>query len=98
MKSRSPQARQPARGFEAETSARSFRYTSKDIRVRRIRSFAPTRNFRASHAGIELTRLTAEFRIPAVNLVSSIAACEARSEEHTSELQSREKLVCRPLL
>src|SRR5690606_42160952 len=33
-------------------------------------------------------------------LVSALAGLQAfeRSEEHTSELQSREKLVCRPLL
>src|SRR5690606_41458087 len=29
---------------------------------------------------------------------ASIAFCEERSEEHTSELQSRENLVCRLLL
>src|SRR5690606_40294497 len=39
---------------------------------------------------------------PDVNVVPSLARCtpadaEARSEEHTSELQSRENLVCRLL-
>src|SRR5690606_39684715 len=33
-----------------------------------------------------------------VVLVGTIAACLDRSEEHTSELQSRENLVCRLLL
>src|SRR6266513_3603553 len=36
---------------------------------------------------------------PSPRLVSSpSSACPARSEEHTSELQSRFDLVCRPLL
>src|SRR5690606_41778727 len=39
-------------------------------------------------------RATAEF----ADTEKMIAATEARSEEHTSELQSRENLVCRLLL
>src|SRR5690606_40870384 len=34
----------------------------------------------------------------AAKLLSGSAGGRARSEEHTSELQSRENLVCRPLL
>src|SRR5207249_7073265 len=36
-------------------------------------------------------------RIP-ISLVRSLTEYETRSEEHTSELQSRFELVCRPLL
>src|SRR5690606_40165126 len=37
---------------------------------------------------------------PAAEVMRTLHAiyCGPRSEEHTSELQSREKLVCRPLL
>src|SRR5206468_8236185 len=34
-------------------------------------------------------------RFAPVDLHASIAACKSRSEEHTSELQSRSDLVCR---
>src|SRR5207302_7795515 len=40
----------------------------------------------------------AEARIGLVELDSHIDKTDARSEEHTSELQSRENLVCRLLL
>src|SRR5690606_42005460 len=36
--------------------------------------------------------------VPAISLATQVAAEEKRSEEHTSELQSRENLVCRLLL
>src|SRR3712207_7057778 len=38
------------------------------------------------------------FRVPVARLASAQAALELRSEEHTSELQSRQYLVCRLLL
>src|SRR5690606_41073230 len=38
------------------------------------------------------------FRASAASAASASAASAARSEEHTSELQSRENLVCRLLL
>src|SRR3712207_7538216 len=37
-------------------------------------------------------------QVPEVNVFSVVAAYEERSEEHTSELQSRQYLVCRLLL
>src|SRR5690606_39514892 len=46
-------------------------------------------------------RLAEQLRIPAIALtpvVNSLESAGLRSEEHTSELQSRENLVCRPLL
>src|SRR5690606_41061311 len=36
--------------------------------------------------------------VPSDNLVGADRFCSPRSEEHTSELQSRENLVCRLLL
>src|SRR2546422_3655670 len=51
---------------------------------------------------LDLSRLEAgrmEFRLEPVSLEDSVAAgLETRSEEHTSELQSRLHLVCRLLL
>src|SRR5690606_40066394 len=39
-----------------------------------------------------------KFTAPANSRVRVINLCQSRSEEHTSELQSRENLVCRLLL
>src|SRR3712207_7231009 len=46
----------------------------------------------------EAQRVTGVLRLPAHVLVLADTGGEARSEEHTSELQSRQYLVCRLLL
>src|ERR1700730_8325588 len=69
-KSRMPQVRQSGRGFAADTSARSFRHTSKETKLRRICSAAPIRIFIASVAAMDDAMLTAEFNTPAVSQVS----------------------------
>src|SRR5690606_39808967 len=55
-----------------------------------------------AHVTVTATDLTGFLRANADNLIrvsaESRAPLEARSEEHTSELQSRENLVCRLLL
>src|SRR5690606_41144860 len=47
---------------------------------------------------VGLTEVPGADAASAVANLGVIAAVGLRSEEHTSELQSREKLVCRPLL
>src|SRR5690606_19099477 len=63
---------------------------------------APSRVEGHRHDGIELRFAGAGHRIDFKNLVGRgvwlYPQHEARSEEHTSELQSRENLVCRLLL
>src|SRR5258707_11202318 len=49
-------------------------------------------------AGIERFVASAQVRIPRLLLACDLVAFECRSEEHTSELQSRQYLVCRLLL
>src|SRR5690606_7499021 len=53
-----------------------------------------TRYFRAAAWWARRERVPSALRGPA----GAMLRAAARSEEHTSELQSREKLVCRPLL
>src|SRR6266550_1345361 len=77
MKFRAPQARHPGSGRAAETSARSLVQTSQESRLRRIfdsapTDRAPTRNFKVSVATIDATKLTAEFRMPAVSQVATV--------------------------
>src|SRR5207302_8311365 len=65
------------------------------------RGWAPT----AGGAGATSSRLVADLvhvgqggpHIGALHAPDHLDTSGARSEEHTSELQSREKLVCRPL-
>src|SRR5207253_10142046 len=51
-----------------------------------------------SRCGERITTLTACGELPAVRVVILSPQRERRSEEHTSELQSRGHLVCRLLL
>src|SRR6266700_101762 len=50
------------------------------------------------HDALPIAGEAASGRSPGRLLDAAIAHCVVRSEEHTSELQSREKLVCRLLL
>src|SRR2546422_5967378 len=61
---------------------------SSDLRVRRLDT--PPKVDGGAVFGIDV-------RVPGM-LVASIERCPVRSEEHTSELQSRLHLVCRLLL
>src|SRR5690606_41935248 len=60
---------------------------------RRVASFAPRSSRVRSASPAERRERCSRKRPSSRNVVTT-----ARSEEHTSELQSREKLVCRPLL
>src|SRR3712207_6995563 len=48
--------------------------------------------------GLRLRRHSSRRSSPAATTENSLAALQSRSEEHTSELQSRQYLVCRLLL
>src|SRR5258708_29379240 len=55
----------------------------------------------AAKAKVRLACRLQSFEPPSTRIVSPViqrASCEARSEEHTSELQSPDHLVCRLLL
>src|SRR2546430_12681755 len=62
--------------------------------------FPYTTLFRSVSARLEAIRVEAARRIgiPGSSAVPKIALVAPRSEEHTSELQSQSKLVCRLLL
>src|ERR1700721_1217251 len=79
MKSRLPQARQPARGFEAEISACSLVQTSKESKVRRSGEapLAPSKIWSASDAAKHAPKFIAELRIPEVSQVSTIPRAES---------------------
>src|SRR5690349_23031734 len=62
-----------------------------------FRSLFAARAFRDVSLRSSWLRLAAPFRA-ASRLASGLLAAAARSEEHTSELQSRRDLVCRLLL
>src|SRR5690606_41950132 len=57
-----------------------------------------TELLRARGASVTTLTVMALGEFAAVVVPAGAAGAAARSEEHTSELQSRENLVCRPLL
>src|SRR5690606_41677481 len=60
------------------------------------RTFWPTLTLISEGVNLKSLRLTST--TPELDELEPEPALELRSEEHTSELQSREKSVCRPLL
>src|SRR5690606_40935922 len=72
---------------------------SENIRVRSIigRFLEHTRIYHFHHAGEDLVYCASADWMDR-NLFNRVETCFPRSEEHTSELQSRENLVCRLLL
>src|SRR5690606_40654484 len=77
---------------------------SGEARVWKMRSVLPSTSascYASIHTGVTpqvhgVTGNDTIFRVAQPDIFSAVAA--ARSEEHTSELQSRENLVCRLLL
>src|SRR5690606_39660630 len=61
--------------------------------INRARTTSPSAT-RMSHK--DWTNFGGQLRLPAISIITSHE--DRRSEEHTSELQSRENLVCRLLL
>src|SRR5690606_39292771 len=70
--------------------------------TRRRWAASPARGSTASSSGRQSSGRSARARYRSgdcsVRRASSACSCRSRSEEHTSELQSRENLVCRLLL
>src|SRR5690606_40055346 len=64
------------------------------LRQWRTKSFQTCSSLKKSNLAFKSKRRRAAWSSPSIRLVEAIK----RSEEHTSELQSREKLVCRLLL
>src|SRR2546429_6522178 len=88
--------------FSCRSSTRSPRNNGKpastsvaNCRVKVVNTFGLT--FPPS-PGILMLRLKPPFFLPLVSVAAAFAFLSARSEEHTSELQSRLHLVCRLLL
>src|SRR5437870_10436375 len=51
-----------------------------------------------AHAELVVARRARELHVPRADVLTHVASEQPRSEEHTSELQSRGHLVCRYLL
>src|SRR3712207_8553189 len=75
-----------------------FPYTTLFRSHREVVHGRGDRRGRLLHVVLDDALVGVEVRVPRVGLVLDRVLREARSEEHTSELQSRQYLVCRLLL
>src|SRR5439155_22412462 len=89
--------------YKCNTRALFFFFFFNDTATTEIYTFPYTTLFRSVHSAPNTTEATRRQRLTtvvrtAMPVVRSSAGRTARSEEHTSELQSRGHLVCRLLL
>src|SRR2546429_5158361 len=73
----------------------------RDLKELQIDALREVANIGAGHAATALSQLTNRrimISVPQINIVRLEEVPDLRSEEHTSELQSRLHLVCRLLL
>src|SRR5690606_40287667 len=75
---------------------RHSKITITTIYQQRIDYHLPTTNYQLSTITYQLP--TTNYQLSTINYQSATTHHPTRSEEHTSELQSRENLVCRLLL
>src|SRR5690606_40336127 len=90
--------RHPSGGFPNSWSRRVFAYGRIPCRLGGSRGVVPHRQGASDIRRRMEGSLRPSHRTGGPTLLSGRAGSMRRSEEHTSELQSREKLVCRLLL